>query len=233
MLLLDGNTDNLLDFSGKDSYTKYCINLQTQPLDWIWRTAPVSYTLNSQRYRSPEWQDCDWSNSVLVFGCSMVYGVGVDDQDTLTSQLKHITGIPTINLGMGGTSLMFQLANSIILKEHSISPKAVVYVWPDRTRQTEFQHSNQVLHHGAWNLDNSWMKDLMINDTHNRYLSDYLIRNIRLLWNCPVIEASWYTDMCKFTNATKLDFKDYARDLAHPGPNTLKEAALAISKSLI
>jgi len=232
MLLLEGNTDNLLDFSGKDSYTKYRINLQTQPLDWIWRTQPVSYTLNSQRYRSLEWQDCNWANSVLVFGCSMVYGVGVSDQDTLTSHLTNITGIPTINLGMGGAGLMFQLANSIILKEHNISPKAVVYVWPDRTRQTEFQTSNQVLHHGAWNLDNSWMKDLMINDTHNQHLSNYLIRNIRLLWNCPVIEASWYTNMCEFTNATKLDFKDYARDLAHPGPTTLKEAALAISINL-
>jgi hypothetical protein len=232
MRLLEGNIDNQPTFSGKDSYTKYCINLQTQSPDWPWRNLPVSYTLNSQRYRSLEWKDCDWSNSILVFGCSMVYGVGVSDQDTLTSHLTNITGIPTINLGMGGAGLMFQLANSIILKEHNISPKAVVYVWPDRTRQTEFRTSNQVLHHGAWNLDNSWMKDLMINDVHNQHLSDYLIRNIRLLWNCPVIEASWYADMCESTGASKLHFMDYARDCAHPGPSTLKEAALVISKNL-
>jgi hypothetical protein len=162
----------------------------------------------------------------------MVYGVGVSDQDTLTSQLTNITGIPTINLGMSGAGLMFQLANSIILKEHNISPKAVVYVWPDQSRQTEFVNSNQVLHHGSWNLTSSWMKELMINETHNRCLSNYLIRNMRVLWDCHVVEASWYPDMCKSTSASKLNFIDYARDCAHPGPATLKEAALTISTNL-
>lgn len=233
MRLLEGNTDNQFNFSGKDSYTTYCINLQTQSPDWVWRNSPVSYTLNSQRYRSLEWKDCDWDNSILVFGCSMVYGVGVTDQDTLPSQITNLTGIPTINLGMGGSGLTFQLANSIILKEHNISPKLVIYVWPDQSRQTEFQSSNHVLHHGAWNLDSSWMKELMINDTHTRCLSDYLIRNMRLLWDCPVIEASWYSNMCESTNAIKLPLiSDYARDRAHPGPTTLKESALVISKNL-
>lgn len=232
MQLLEGNTDNYVNFSGKDNYDRYLSNLKEQPANWPWRNSQITYTLNSQKYRAPEWKDCNWSNSILVFGCSMVYGVGVDDKDTVTTQLSNFTNTPTINLGMGGTGLMFQLANSIILRENNVTPRAVVYIWPDKSRQTEFFGDKQVSHHGSWNVEHSCFKEAMLNDLHSQHMADYLIRNIRLLWNCPIIEASWYTNMASLTGGISLCFKDFARDCAHPGPETLKEAAEIIANRL-
>jgi len=233
MQLLEGNLNNFSNFSGKDSHERLVTNLKEQPDDWAWRNKPVHYTLNSQRYRALEWKDYNWSDSILVFGCSMIYGVGVDDCETLPHYLSILTGHPCINLGMGGSGVMFHLANSIILKEHNITPRTVIYVWPDRSRQTEFQNDKLVVNHGLWDAEKSNMKDVMINDTHTKYWANYLIRNIRLLWECPVIEASWYDDMCEITGACKLHFKDYARDCAHPGPKTLKHSAELIATQLV
>ncbi len=232
MLLLGGNSDNGAFFSGKDTQSKFNANLEQQPADWVWRSKEVRYTLNTQQYRAPEWQHCRWSESILVFGCSMVYGVGVNDTETLPYYLSTLLGKPVTNLGMGGTGIAFHLANSVILREHNITPKAVVCVWPDRSRQTEFIEKLSVVHHGAWNVETSWLKNLILNDVHCRHNAEYLIRTMRLLWNCPIVEASWYEDMCNITGSTLLKFHDLARDCAHPGPETQKIAANLIAEKL-
>jgi hypothetical protein len=38
----------------------------------------VTYTTNSDHYRCPEWDQIDWNSSILILGCSVVFGVGVD-----------------------------------------------------------------------------------------------------------------------------------------------------------
>ena len=233
MQLLDGNGDNDSKFSGKDSEIRFLANLESQPADWLWRTRPVHYTLNSQRYRAAEWDSYDWSNTILVFGCSLVFGTGVDDSETLPYYLSKITGFPTANLGMGASGLFFHMVNSTILKENKINPKAVVYVWPDRSRQIEFGDEFTVAHHGAWKVEQEWLKALILNDTHNRHWAKYLIRNMRTLWDCPIVEASWYDDMCELTGAIKLKIIDHARDCSHPGPESLKEAANLIANKLV
>lgn len=231
--LLETGDGNGPKFSGKDSHSRYLISLGSQPKDWIWRNRLVNYTLNSQQYRCPEWDQCDWQNSILIFGCSMVYGVGVDDSDTLSFHISKSLNLPVINLGQGGTGLGFAWTNSIILNEHNIRPRAVVYIWPDRSRQTEFLSEHSTVSHGSWNIENSWMMPLAIHDTHNYYWSQYTIRGIRQLWDCPVIEASWYADIAGLSGSLCLPpILDYARDLAHPGLETLKMSSNIISSKL-
>jgi len=231
--LLEADTVSNSQFSGKDTHQLYLKNLTSQPKDWIWRDKTVNYTLNSQRYRSPEWNNCDWNNSILIFGCSMVYGVGVDDFDTLGYRLSQRLNNPVINLGQGGTGISFIWANSIILHEHNINPKAIIYVWPDRSRQTEFLSEHTTSSHGSWNIQDSWMMPLAVHDTHNYHWTRYTIRSMRQLWKCPVIEASWYLNMTEVSQCLKLPFNDLARDLAHPGPKTLDTCANIISDKII
>jgi hypothetical protein len=230
--LIELDCGNGPQFTGEDSLTKYNRNLEQQPADWLWRTKPVHYTLNSQLYRAPEWKDCDWDNSIVVFGDSMVYGVGVDDSETITHYISQQTNTPVINLGQTGTGLDFFLANTIILKEHKIKPKAVVYCWPDRVRQTEFLSDSKILSYGPWNLDTSWMRALAIRNKHTFHRSKFMIRNMRLLWDCPIVEASWYEEMSMLTHSDNLPFLDTARDGTHPGPKTLELSASIISQRL-
>ena len=72
----------------------------------------VSYKLNSQGYRCPEWNDIDWASSHLLFGCSVVQGIGLNDADTLDQELVKLLNEPVVNLGVGGGSLPFILANT-------------------------------------------------------------------------------------------------------------------------
>lgn len=226
--LIEGNVDNYSNFSSTDSEELYRSNLARLSGDWYWNGRPLSYSLNSQRYRAPEWDQCDWTNSILIFGCSLAYGIGVDDSQTISSFLELKTKSPVINLGQSGTGIVFAWANSIILRENNINPKAVVYLWPLRTRQTEFTNSNKTIKHGAWNAETSWMRPLMLNEVHNTVMANYYIRSIRRMWDCPVIEASFYDDMCELTGCTKLDYLDYARDLKHPGHLSTAQAAYTI-----
>ena len=60
----------------------------------------LNYTINRiQGYRAKEFTDIDWSNSVLFFGCSWVFGVGIDDP-ILTDIFTQQTGLDAVNLGM-------------------------------------------------------------------------------------------------------------------------------------
>ena len=226
--LLEGNRDNSSSFSSIDTEELYQQNLATQPKDWYWRSRPLTYTLNQQRYRAPEWKDCDWKNSILFFGCSLAYGIGVDDSQTISHYLSLRTGWPVINLGQSGTGIVFAWANSIILKEHNITPKAVVYLWSSTSRQTEFASETSTIKHGIWDSSTPWMQHLLAYEKHNSIITQYYVRNLRQFWNCPVIEASFYKDVSELTGCIHLDYKDYARDLKHPGPLTTAQAAFTI-----
>lgn len=57
------------------------------------------YTVNSQGYRCPEFDAIDWENSIIFFGCSHVFGIGLLDHETVANQLSLILNCPVINLG--------------------------------------------------------------------------------------------------------------------------------------
>ena len=78
------------DFCGTDDHATFERNLQLQPPDWQWRTKKIKYSVNSTGYRCPEWDQIDWSESILIFGCSQVFGIGVDDADTISDNLSRI-----------------------------------------------------------------------------------------------------------------------------------------------
>ena len=66
---------------------------------------------NPQGWRSPhDFNTLDWNNSVLVFGCSQVWGQGLGYSETLTSQLELRLNQPVINLGIMGAGRVFKRA---------------------------------------------------------------------------------------------------------------------------
>lgn len=130
----EGKIGQVSYFWAMDTSEKFTQNLKIMPEDWYYRNRIIRYTTNSFGYRAPEWNQVDWKNSIVIFGCSYIFGDGVDDTETIPYFVEKITGIPTINLGVGGSSQLWHLHNSMLIFENYGAPKAVVFAWPDKTR---------------------------------------------------------------------------------------------------
>jgi hypothetical protein len=221
------------NFSGTDSEESFEQNLKTQPPDWYYRTYPVRYTLNKHGYRTNEFDEIDWSNSVVIFGCSNVFGVGLDDKDTVSSQLSKIINRPVINMGVGGSSMSHSLHNSIILRNGYSMPKGVVHIWSDFSRTVYYRDSTSYSY-GSWNIEPGNYGDNWNEDKHHS-MTHALLASItsQILWkDTNYYEASYFEGTDKLLGCDSINYVDYARDLCHPGIKTNHNLAVRLANKL-
>ena len=136
------SSHNLEDLPGAGTYPFISVDdrndfeesLRVKPEDWYYRNNPVRYTLNSQQFRTKEFKDIDWKNSIVILGCSCTFGVGVTEEHTIASYLQEITGKYVVNLGHPGLSNGVIAYNSYYLKENYPEPLAVVNLWTGMVR---------------------------------------------------------------------------------------------------
>lgn len=121
-------------FIGLDNQQRFEISLRNAPKDWYYRTHEVKYILNSNRFRTKEFKDIDWKNSIVLIGCSNTFGIGITEEDTIAANLQEITGKYVVNLGSPGVSNSIIAYNSYYLKENYPEPLAVVHLWTALTR---------------------------------------------------------------------------------------------------
>lgn len=215
-------------FSGHDTYKEYVKNLK-KIKDWYYKDNSVTYTLNSFGYRTKQFDEVDWANSIVIFGCSLVVGIGVDDKHTISSFLEKEIGIPIINMGIAGGSNMMHIHNSNVLFETYPTPKAVIYSWSPLPRY--FRYSwNHINLYGNWSEDQRDFKK-------NQY--DCMIRNVvsmhtmKNIWKNKTVLIDYSTDCVLFDfiknlspdpdryfidilGSSKRKFPDdFARDLSH------------------
>lgn len=216
-----------LNFSGSDTKQLFEKNLKVQPKNWYYRNNKVNYTLNSLGYRTREFDQIDWKKSIVIFGCSVVYGDGVTDEHTISYFLEQLTGIPVINMGIGGSSIQTALHNSIILRDSGYEiPKAIIYHWTEFGRFHGYT-SDYVFHMGSWSE-----KDLTpvgFNSKQNLTAFNLMnIKAIRNLWKNKTIyyEGTIFDSQAKLINklSNEIDCKlfgalevegEFARDMAH------------------
>jgi hypothetical protein len=219
-----------------DTRVRYQHNLQSQPSDWIWRNRSVTYTLNSQGYRAPEFDSINWSSSILCFGCSMTFGIGVDDSETWPHYLEQIVGIPCINLSVAGGSIQLNWANSVKLQTQSVRPRAVVYYWPNVNRSCEFIEGGQrVINWGPWSqpvsdltVPGASSSAWVLNPLYAATMAQLMISSLQ--WGCPCINLTWGRDLALVRHY--LNVLDSARDLVHPGPFSHQRMAQLIASEL-
>jgi len=220
-------------WSGSDKKETFEKNLKTQPLDWYYRTHEVTYKNNSQGYRTDEFNKINWTESIVIFGCSNAYGVGLSDEDTVGSRLSGMTGRPVVNLGAGASSMTFALHNSIILDYGYPTPFAVVYIWPNYTRVVEYNRSS-ITNHGSWNMEpNSIMDAWNKNIHHAKVNAIFIQKTATLLWQnkSRYFEGS-FSEENEWLGCKNFKTIDKARDLMHPGIESAKLAAKVIAKGL-
>jgi hypothetical protein len=228
-------TDTYLSplWSGTDTKETFEKNLKAQSQDWYYRTHKVTYKNNSQGYRTDEFDKINWAESIVIFGCSNAYGVGLSDEDTISSRLSEMTGRPVVNLGSGGSSMTFALHNSIILDDGYPTPFAVVYIWPDYTRVIEYNRSS-IKNHGSWNMEpNSIMDVWNKNSHHAKVNATFIQKTATLLWQnkSRYFEGS-FSGPNEWLGCKHFKNLDKARDLLHPGIESAKLAANDIAKGL-
>jgi hypothetical protein len=226
--LLDCHTyDNT--WIGTDTEERFQENLKSQPGGWQWRNQQITYKLNSQNYRAPEWDSIDWGNSVIMFGCSHVFGVGVDEDQTLGYYLSELLNKPVINLGIPGGSSMALWINTEKLLNYRINPLAVIYNWPSANRTVELIDNKKNLASGPWIID--WPqprfgKEWTLHPTHGFEYAKYALMSTKRSWSCTQLHYCWDLDTAKFLGLPRMANKlDQARDCLHDGPNTLKSYA--------
>lgn len=227
----------------QDTKELYEINLKEQSEDWYYRNNVVEYNLNSAGYRTKEFSEINWSKSIVIFGCSNVFGVGTAEEDTISGQLQSLLEIPVINLGSNGSSSLFALHNSILLDESYPTPKGIVSIWTSPYRMPYYTE-DRVMHCGNWNYDRHKIGYYWNADSNNA--TTHLILNamtFKKFWESKTnyYELSLFYDTAKILNCRYVHQIDFARDLrkqksgeyqAHQGRKTNKVIADQIIKGL-
>lgn len=230
-----------------DSPMTYAKNLERLGPNWHYATKSVEYKFNRHGYRTNEWESIDWAQSVVLFGCSLVLGIGVNEDETVGYHLSKMLGRPVINLGIGGSSIAMSLFNSMLMMERKPTPWGVGFLWTEPSRLVEFTDS-KLINWGIWHLD--------LNTDGGR--KNYGKSNIIRYWNSydensslhsyfltRAAKASWAarTRYCEstFLLSTKeklqldtyLNYDQQARDCIHPGPDCNFQMANILAGQLL
>lgn len=219
----------VFNFESIDSVENYMLKSNVLQDKFEHKDKSIQYTLNSQGYRTKEFSDINWSESVLFFGCSWVFGVGVDDNDTLASLFSKQTGIDSVNLGMPSVSNWFTVKNCEILNQYNIKPKAVINLMTYPMRHTIFKDNNKQSHIGKWATnDEKVIYDMFTQDnTSPNFYSAFCKRLIDSYFECPVLHYAVDKPCADYLNIPFLidivgsdyfwDISNRARDRQHQG----------------
>tara|TARA_B100000214_G_scaffold30297_1_gene19626 strand:- start:1113 stop:1859 length:747 start_codon:yes stop_codon:yes gene_type:complete len=216
-------------YHDSDSEAKFKQNLKKTPSDWKYRTETITYQNNSLGYRTKELNKINWKKSIVVLGCSLVYGVGVSEKDTISSQLSEITGHYVVNMGVSGSSGQFAVHNLACLLEY-YKPKAIAIGWPDASRVPLYL-KDRTVHCGSWRDDPAGLGIAM-----RRY--DWHGHSVLQLQQLIARRLGMTADFTLFKSVEKIldvpycPIIDYARDLSHGGVKTYRNVANCIAEQL-
>ncbi|MBP00422.1 MAG: hypothetical protein CMG34_04310 [Candidatus Marinimicrobia bacterium] len=211
----------------QDSEEKFKANLKTAPKDWKYRTETITYRTNSYGYRTKEFNKINWKKSIVLFGCSLVFGVGVNEEDTIAAQLSEITGQYVVNMGVCGASSQYSVHNlSCLLSQYK--PDKIVIGWSSYTRTPLYQ-KERVVHCGNWRDDPAMLGLAYRRYTHHGRTMLEIYQQIAKQLGMDA-EFTLFDDMsldCEYIHTI-----DKGRDLSHGGVQTYKKVANCIAEQL-
>jgi len=223
------------EYATPDTEDLFLKNLKIQPANWHYKTNKVNYRVNSDGYRTKEFDSIDWANSVVIFGCSEVFGTGVDESHTVASFLSDLIKLPVINLGVSGSSIMFSLHNSLLLNNLYPTPKAVVHLWTEYSRVISYD-THGLTHHGSWDLDkDNYMIEWAFDDINPATYASFCQMTSHQIWKDKTVyyEATPFPATATLFDCEHLIKVDHARDLVHSGIVSKKAMAMKIAKNII
>lgn len=234
-----GYTDPEFSLIGADSKNHFEENLNTQPLDWEYRTKSVLYNRNSLGHRCTELETLK-DDFVLFIGCSLTEGVGVALEDTFTYKLAQDLGLDYYNLGLAGSGadLLCENLSKWFLNIKKV-PKLVVIQWPAPNRYYQ-RFTDGLTPVGAWiAVRNGIVSDEVKQATKYDFVNEEVINNF-----VNASSAGYFEHFSTVLRTTTLNFLnclgikyieftdeefpklDVGRDLIHPGTQSNTQLAL-------
>ena len=223
-------------FASIDDPALFKENLKKSPPNWHYRTKEIRYIVNSEGYRTKEWNEIDWKNSIVLFGCSNVTGIGVAEDETISHHLSNLTGRYVVNLGIPGSSIMAAFYNSLILAENYPTPWAVVFSWTGINRFPIYK-KHDLYHSGPWDYrqKNRLFREWNLDEVNPIMHSKFAKLAAKNLWSSKTkyYDYSLYDDVadyleCDFIQCSMLT----ARDKLHPGYDATPIIAQKIFENL-
>lgn len=241
------NNKGAMLFCGTDSKEAYEKNLKIMPNDWRYRDKKIIYEVNKYGYRTDEWENINWKDSIVIFGCSYTFGVGLAEDETISYYLGELTGKKVINLGVGGGSNELSLMNCTHMINNFGFPEAIVFNWTFLDRFIYLSKHNNALNVGSWIFSNGHKGErenlnIMKNLYNNRIKNAIYLKNINFNYKlilkamlknrCKFVDFSFLTEVANSLNCYLVEIKSLARDLRHSGHIDALEAAKYIYSEL-
>ena len=182
------------DFYPMDTKQLFEANKKTFGPSWEFYSKPISYECNEFGFREQEFDSIDWNNSVVCFGCSHTFGIGIPDHETWVRKLEHKIDTPCVNLGIPGGSFEAIFHNIVWLNYHDITPKNIIVQIPDPGRNyfVETKFDRPAFHHVIPELDGVISQKNMqyYTDVHLAYKLELTKTTINLLY--PDIDVVYF-----------------------------------------
>jgi hypothetical protein len=211
-------TDTSLKFSGSDNEDRFEKNLKTQPHDWYYRNAEITYDYNDYGHRCKNLSEIDLDNYILFSGCSHTEGIGLELEKTFPYLISNTLGIDYYNLALGGSGIDTMAYNLIAwINTVKKPPKAVVITWTYETRFLSIHDDNSVTLNlaaatpaGRISPVNSTARFMILGEDIGYFASKKKLcqKMTRLCYNDSTIIETNVDDHSNF---------DFARDLMHLG----------------
>jgi len=218
---------------GIDSKKLFLENKKNKNNQWEYFNKNIIYKLNEQGYRCSSFSTIDWSNSVVIMGCSHIFGLGNATEDTIPVLIEESINTNVINMGQLGASSLFQCINAQTLIENNKIPKSIIVLWPDKYRTSYFSDDDKNNIYGIWSMygkekyeTSKYFEEYIKSSRHVEMMDSYLRMSFKYMWQnigVNVIEV----------NSSDITPIDTARDLIHWGVNTNKEVSKLMLKKLI
>jgi hypothetical protein len=191
------------------------------------------------------WEDhgltFDPENAIWFFGCSHVFGTGIEHSRTAPYQLGRLLEHTVVNYGRPGIGPE-TIKNQIDVLLKTYTPRAIIIAWPSFDRwQTRsvlwIPHclTGKMMHNNNFGCEKLWpkewqqYKDLVMSGELRRLNLEAVDTTRRLVKGIPYVEFS-YTEP-EFARPA-YPFYDLARDNMHPGPVTQQIIAEWVRKQL-
>lgn len=189
-------------------------------------------TVNNCGYRAPSFEKINWQDSIVIFGCSVVFGTGLEEKDTISSHLSRLLNVDVINLGVPGSSIFHSTNNQLALREKNILPRVVINLWTSIYRHTYF-FKKQPANLGPWTEDLKLGKNMThfysiwcAEEQNVKSNALFHYRSASTFWDqTKHIQATFFEDTSKLFNIPYCSIDDFADDGYHPGPATAAKTA--------
>lgn len=214
---------------GLDSHKEFKKILKKSPSDWIYRTKKITYSNNELGFRERAFESVDWNNSIVILGCSHVYGYSLAEEDTAVRVLEKQINMPVINLGVASGSVELAFYNSLILYEMEVKPKAIIQIWSDLSRYLNFFSSDVNFIQSYTYANKAYVHNI---DWETKSL--FYRTAFNAIWKDKtfVYEASFFNNTALKFNIDCIEYLDFARDNSHPGIISNKVLADNIASKL-